>query len=591
MEDQQIFFPSDGVGPFILAPVELAVAERENGAPDFSIEYIRGATPQLPPVPYGVLDFRLKTSHRAEEALLFLRRTYPNATAATLTFASGFLRLLVGDPADEATREFRIPVPLAWNDLGRARSIIRLSQLGVTMLKRTLSEADLLDIRAVAEMEFVGMSPRVPATVQFDPAQLIGKLVTLADEERRIARQTLLSYFRQDPAAIGLTLTSRGDAFTPIEFAEAMTDHVRMRFGAFIPSPEALLTPCMALPSREEIGTGRFEWDLSRSIPVRRALVLSFDPIEQARNITASKGLDAVFRETIVPQFQTGTHRIDIRANIPSPRHGVIAVGVTLRAAPILPMRPQTIVRSAELTPPEDVASIWLPLAARESLNYTYATFAVLDGPTGGRQIEAVERTSQKNQLYLDPEDFPIKFLSIEADPQLLELAEVEGICRWLEGETLKHLTFQLTPACSTVAIGLPRDAKEEALDIEARELNSGRSLHLGPLSTPALWLGLHSFREYGLHQIPVVCQLNDGEALVAVDLQAEGQINSEDRFEVLSLTRTTPRREWSYLASSPFCSGYRYRMHASTNGLPGPWSEIRSPFEALTVNSSGSGL
>src|SRR5262245_32863400 len=83
----QIFHPYEGRGNFALAPDRLAIAERDDGRPDFKLELVRGKTV------YGMLDFRLQPGFRVEEALTLLRARYPEARLTRAVFASGFLRM------------------------------------------------------------------------------------------------------------------------------------------------------------------------------------------------------------------------------------------------------------------------------------------------------------------------------------------------------------------------------------------------------------------------------------------------------------------------------------------------------------------
>jgi hypothetical protein len=67
---------------------------------------------------------------------------------------------------------------------------------------------------------------------------------------------------------------------------------------------------------------------------------------------------------------------------------------------------------------------------------------------------------------------------------------------------------------------------------------------------------------------------------LFAIDLLPEGEPESEAK--VLFFTPSQPRKTWSWLAKSPFRSGYRYRPHHPTDIPVAKWSEVQSAFVSL---------
>jgi hypothetical protein len=96
----------------------------------------------------------------------------------------------------------------------------------------------------------------------------------------------------------------------------------------------------------------------------------------------------------------------------------------------------------------------------------------------------------------------------------------------------------------------------------------------------------VHSFPEYGPHRIPIECTFAEGQSLVTIDLLPEARPDAAEAITVIALTRAQPRKEWGYLASSPFRAGYRYRRHAGFEGAVASWSEIQSPFDPLELGA-----
>jgi hypothetical protein len=314
-----------------------------------------------------------------EEALTLLRDRHPGAMIAPAVFSSGFLRLRPVIDADDMPADLCIPVPLAWNGLGITRFILKLSSPAVILLKRLLLEAESLALHAAAELEMIGVSPRLPIRIRFNPAELLDTIISLGNEKRQIAWDDIVNFFRTDPRSLPLEVHGKIEGHELEGFAEAVTDRIRVRFGAFVPAPEKDVKPYLSLVSPEEVGSGSFEWDLSEPIQVPRPLVLHLDPLEAARELVRAHGLDTIVWETVVPPIQTGVLPIWVSANLPAHRLGLLALGVTVHAPPCPPHRVHTIVESAELHPPEDSTMIRLRLSPAEKLEYTFSTFVVLN--------------------------------------------------------------------------------------------------------------------------------------------------------------------------------------------------------------------
>jgi hypothetical protein len=578
-----IFRSFEDTARYRLLPEALTVAEREDRRPDFLLELVRGQNPLLPPEPYGVLDMRLRPAFRMEEALGVLRKQRPGAMLEEASFVSGFIRLSPSGEVGDAPQELFEPVPLAWNGLGTARFVLRLPLQPALLLKGTLL-GEFLPLRAIAEMAISGVSARVPASVRFDPAKLLGALGALCNPARQIVWQDLIEFFRRDLESLPLEITGRRGEFETDRLAEALADRVSERFATFIPSPKADAQAYLALQAPGDAGSGRFEWDLSEPLTVTRPLVLSFDPLEVARALIHEAGADAVIRQTVVPPIKVGTLPISITANLPSQRFGVLALGVTVGVAPRPPHRPQAINETVELTPPEDNASVLLRLSPAERPEYTFTTFVIVED--GMKRYEGVETRHSGGRLDLQPADFPLAFVLLEATPELLELASIQGVCRRPQEASDFAQAFELDLDRRSVAIAVPQDASGATVDIEAHAKDGGQTLRLNALAASSLRLGLTAFREYGPHEVEIECVFTGEMKLVAIDLLPEGAA-ADANATTLHFTPLQPKRTWNWFARSPFAAGYRYRPHRNAEAAPAAWSQPQSPFERLVIDAA----
>lgn len=569
---------------YSLLPQALEVATLDDKRPDFVLELVRGQNPVLPPQPYGVLDVRLRPQYLREDALVVLRGQKLEAMLDEAHFASGFMRLSPAGEVADAPKELFQPVPLMWNGLGVGRFVLRLPLPAALLLKGALL-AEFLPLRAIAEMAISGVSPRLPVRVRFNPARLLGELGTLGNEDRQMRWQDLVQFFRGDPNTLPLEIEGEGKNFELDDFAESMADHVCLRFGKFAPSPKDDAQPYFVLQASSEVGTGSFEWDLSEPTTVTRGVILTFNPLEVARLLIRDAGQDSAIRETTVPPIKVGTVAVAIWANLPSQRLGVLSLGVTINAPPRPPIRPQAIIETVELIPPQDSGRAILRLSPAESQEYTFTTFAIV-----GDQMERYEGPETQHsgtRLDLQPHDFPLDFVLIEAASELLELADVQGVCRGPENDSPFEQPFQLKLDQRSVVIALPEGRRAATLEIEARSRDGQRMLRLSSLPAETLRLGPMSFREYGPHQIEIECMFRKDEKLIAIDLFPEGRTETPAEITTLHFTPSQPKRDWNWFARSPFYPGYRYRLRGSANTTPGPWSQPRSPFERLVVDAS----
>lgn len=576
----QIFYPYENAGDYIILPDLLEISDRPDDDPDFRLDLVRGENPNLLPSPYGILDFRLQPHYAIAEALTLLRQQHSEAMISPAIFASGFLRLYAIGQTDEIPADLRVPMPLTWNGLGNARFTLKLAPTTALLLKSSI-EGNALLLSADAEMELEGVAPRLPLQVRFNANHLLSLLASLGNEQRQIARSEILRFFRQDISLLPFEVV--GTVSDRETLAETLTDWVRVYFGKFIPSPNDDAKPYLALipaPSDDR----SIEWDLSQPLRVPRPLVLNLNPLAAAQKIVQAQGIDAIARTTIIPAFSTGILPVSVSANLPAHRPGVIAMGVTLRAAPYLPYRPQAVIATTELTPPEDQARLLLRLAASEPPQYTVMTFVVVSNSQGAKQFKSDEMPHSGDTLYLNLDDFPVTFLPMEALRSLLEIASIRGVCRCLDQGILLEQSFVLNLEQPAIALCLPQTAAGATLDITAQCRSTDKILRLNSLPAKPLKLGLHSFREYGPQTVQIDCNFNDATSLIAIDLLPEDRPVEE--MQVLSFTLSRPHREWTYLARSPFQVGYRYRLHSEDSTLPFAWSAVLPPFERLTIST-----
>jgi hypothetical protein len=580
----EIYYPFENAGSFVVASSALEIGGAANGKPDFLLELVRGVSPALPPKPYAVLDFRVRAVHPAADALALVRRQHAGATVAPPVFRGGFLRLHTVDTGEIPPELFQ-PVAIAANGLGVSRFTARLGPLAGAVIEGAL-KGEVLGLLAWAEMELVGVAPRVPVRVRFDPQVLLTALAKLAPDASNpvITRDQLEKFFEQSLSKLPLRLEGNLEELARRDFTDAMADLVRVQFGEFVASPKTPVEFCLSLRMQAAV-PGEVEWDLSEPVAAPRALVASLDPFEAARQLVATGGIGQFVKQTLVPPLSGGTRRVHVAANLPAARVGIARLGVHVTAPPRPPHRMQAIQQTVELIAPEDGAVVTMKLSVAEPLEYEYVTWAVTTQNGAVERLEAPRRKGEGEMLDLGVDDFPLLFVTVGASSALLKAAAIHGVCSGSGEGRPFSFRFTLSAEQPVAAMAVRAGAVLAPLEIEARELAGSAVLGLKIEASQSALLDLGSFPGFGPQRVEVECDFRGASAgLVAVDLVAEGSEDVAGASQTLAVTPASPRKEWGYLAVSPFHSGYRYRMRKSAADPAPPWSEVQPASRKLFV-------
>jgi hypothetical protein len=576
--DFQIFYPYEGLGSHFLLPQKLVLAERANNQPDFQLEYVsQEGTSQA----YGWLDLRVVPHYELESALKTLRDRIAGSSLIPLHFTRGFLHFNV------ETSIKLIPIPLDWNELGQARCRCKLSLEAATFIERAL-QGEILALDIVAEMEILGVSPRLPIQVSFDPAKLLQTLVRLGDSKRQIARQTIVDFFSKSSSLTILNVQGDLDAQSQRDFAETMSDRVCERFGRFIPAPNADKRSYLSLVAPEEVGSGRIDWDLAEPIVAARSLTLSLNGFEVAQQLVKQEGLQAVIKETIVPPVATGILPVSVLSNLPAePLLGVLEIGATLRLDPKRPFRPQAQVKTIALQPSQTVALKFSPIEPESTREYKVSTYVALQTGDQIRQLESEPQSHRGDLLYLNPNDFPVNFFSIKAEKDLLAISTLKGKCFWEEDAIQDEILFELSSAQPWITLTLPKLVKSSMIEIQAISYQDLKNVTLKTLLVQSLQLDVYSFPEYGSQTVEIECVFERTTQAVIFEFLPEGIVETpEVAVPWLYFHPNQPKQKFTWFAASLFQSRYRYRRKSRDNrSMSSPWSDYCSPFEPLILH------
>jgi len=570
-------------GSYAVLPQMLSVATDASGNPKFTLDLIESLGDLSLSGQYAMLDFSLSGDFQLDDALAAARIASAGATVKPLSIDSGFARLYATTGEIAPTSDLLAPVPLGWASADFARFTTRLSLDAGELIKGAIAGGDLL-LGARVEYDAVGVAPRVPATIEFKPAQLLDTLLA-GKVTRQIATSDLLASFTgpTQKFPVKITGTPKGD------FAGAVVSRLAAAFGTLTPSPAVDDPPYIAFAESAQLPPDAVLWDLSVPAIGRRQWVLSLAVLTDLRAYAAKNGIGSLVKDVTVPPLEVGFCRIDFDANLPPNRIGVPAIGVNVDVAPNPPMRPSSISQQVTFTEPNDEGSVQFRLSPSEQIAYTVSGFAVVSAGQMIEQFAMSSRQHTESWVHLQPDDFPVAYSHVTAATRLLSLATLGVVLSYaLDGKT-RQLNYSLTPQVTGCAMGMPSSATNASILITATPANGGQPITLPPMQAGRIELDVTTFREYGPHNIDITAAIKDNTVLV-LDLQSEEQAAMtgavpDQRF----LTPGLPTATWSYVVTSPFRPGYRYRKAATAGTAATAWSAVLSPFATLSLDADGS--
>jgi hypothetical protein len=480
----------------------------------------------------------------------------------------GWLRLLVREPRKTGATTVVPPLPFASNGLGVMRLAAMLTADAASRLKNALLEGIVL-VEAWAELRVDGVSPRIAAVVEIDGAAL-RKALPAEASSAPIRRSDVVAALMKPGVMSGVPA-----AAGPLETADAVADRLRVLAAALVPSPGADIAEWWTLSL--DAGSTRLHWDLHDVVTATRVFPLRFDPVALVRQAAEGRGLDGLVVTRDVIDLRTGDAPVLVTATIPERRSPVLSCGADLDAPARLPDRPAAIRETVELEPPRDRRDIVLRFSARESPEYGVQTFVVVQTAGGVREWRSARVAHVGRDVRLSPDDFAVRFLPVLASPQILAAGAVAVTATW-DGDSQR---VAIADAAGDTLV-VPRAAT--TVTCTCLVTKNGQTISAdAPVGGDAVVLDLPLFREAGSHTVSIDVAFADGVSLVAVELKPEAA--SDRDAIVVSFTPAAAQRSWTWLASSPFAPGFRYRVF-TTGAAPAPWSDPQSPFDALHLDA-----
>ncbi len=588
-------------GQFYVAPVRLS-ATTQDQEPSFRLDIYqqdRGAE--------GLARFSLlSVGFTTEFDLDALRRTIDDssfqADVGPIEAERGWVRLTSASALDlpEALHALQ---PLDIVGLGTMGLSVRLDDVSTDLFLGALRRG-MTTIGAQAWVAIRGVAERIALTVAFDPAALWTMLKPLTQRsdaqdlygldmyglDLGVLREVLIS----TPERLGFPMLSALAQEQKTIAANALIDRFCDRFAGLFPdvgvgahiaagqdSPKTRIVfdPARMLP-------GTIVWDLSEPLFATRMFAITADLLSPLREWPAAEWEARVVNHHDVRALGSGWHRVTIRQNLPARRIGMLQSQVELTAPPKLPMRPFTAKASARFDSRAQSATAELRLAPNEALAYRYKTAVTIIDQGRAERIEGPVRESEHENLVVSPDDFGVNFVIVEADIAFLSEAritvELYGTRRGRPWST----QGQLDASAYDIAFAVPHDVESPQIRAIAR-INDGTSdsrneCSMAPIAAEHLRLDAFSFEGSGRRSVDIECEFDDDKPQLVLELAPEGRQNEPARRHQIRMTPASATAQWSWLALSPFRSGYHWRWHGQSE-----WSEVAQPAQPLKLFSS----
>ena len=580
-----IMFAPFEAGSYSVLPRQVELAKDGDGRPRFQLQLIKHATGAGEESQYSVMSMSLAGAFAMDDALTAARAATPDALVKAAEIQNGFIRLYATTAAVSLPAEMTTPVPLGLAGQDFARWTMRLPLTVGELIAGALT-ANSIIFGARLEYALGGVASRVPVFVQFEPAKLIAALVQ-GKAGGQIALPDLLAAFTGPSGALPYVIVA-GTIPDPQIFGQAMTDRLIAAYGSFVPAPMIEGPPYIAFqPPPDPVATTTLQWDLAQPVFTTRQWATLLDPLTALQTAAKANGADSLVKNLVIPPLALGFLRIDLAANLPAPRVGVPAIGVTLSIPANPPERPQAQSTTVLLTPPDDRGSATFRLAPGEPAAYEIGAFAMIAAGRGIRRYESPRKTMTAAWIELQPADFPVRFAHLTAEPRLLAAASVQGVLRYAIGGKGMEQPFTVTPLGVGLAIPPVPDA---TISLVASPSGAGTALTLSAVIATSIRLDFTSFAQYGPHAVQIECRMTVDDPPLFIEMLADARLDDASAAPAkFALTPGKPNGRWGYVAQSPFRAGYRFRVAATGSEPPKPWSDVRPPLATLSLDAKGS--
>lgn len=570
-------------GHFFLPATALDVVVLAGGDPAFKLNLFLQDRGNQGLAQFGLLDIRFAVRFDLAEVHQAVFAELPDVRLSGLLPEFGLIRLSA-PAALELPEEMTAVQPL---DVGGVGSLAMTLRLGATAAELFLGalRQGLATVLADAWIVCRGVAARYGRTVRFDPKALHDVLLGTFNDDQ-IAVEALRERLRTAPEFLPITLSAPVIADDAEGFADAFADRLIGEFADVAASPINGSGAWVRFDA-VKVRSGEVRWDLSEPMLVPRIFSLQADPLGSARAMTGAEAETLLVHSIDVPAMQSGWRTLSISPNIPERQVGVLRTIIEITVPPNPPARPQTLKSTVILEPGKRAHTLDLRLAPGEPLNFQWRTQVFAQSGGAVQSFAGPLRRHDREHLTVNPDAFAVRFISVAAEASFLAEADISVECSGVRGDHPWVIKGLLDEAQPTLAFVIPAQVTDAVISATAKSRATGLEKRMAPCPAQALWLDPFCFEGSGARSLEIRCDFDDVAAEVWIECVAEDRVDDTTRRARIRLTPEFPRQQWTWLALSPFHSGFRWRWLMPDGSSAIEWSNILQPDTSLILQSS----
>lgn len=569
-------------GTFLCPPSSLPVAEDATKSPEFRLDLYSQDLGASGVSTFGLLTIRFRLDYDLTTTREALLASAPHLRVKPLEVEEGWVRFS-GAEAFNLPDTLRIPRVLDAHGSNLALHL-RLegtdADLFLETMRRGLSTlfAEVLLVRR-------GVASRVANVVTFDPSTLRnalwgGKEIVSLDA----LSDAIVSGMSALPVRFTKPVTNDEAKIT----AQALLDRFGAHFGKLDLSPEGTGSGPYLRATSADMPSGEVRFDLAEPVLVPRGFFLTADPLGTARTLSVADLENRLVQRMAAPAFRSGWRRINVARNFPKRCIGTQLFSIEITAPPFLPARPHTVKANVVFTAETAQKAVELRLSPDEPLRFTWRTLAVVDRDGTAQTLEGPTQTYEGSGdatfLVVPPSAFDASFVTLEADPSLLTEAQIEIRVRGWRGEKVWTGKGLLNESAQDLAVFMPRDVTLPELLATAVCRTNGVRVETQILPLVATRFDPFSFPGTGARRAILKASFTSGHREMLIECAPQDRLEDPLRRHLVRLTSAAPEAEYSYVALSPFRTGYCWRWASSGSTPASSWSDPLNPDAPLLL-------
>ena len=442
------------------------------------------------------------------------------------------------------------------------RALIELPIASALVLDHHLRNRTIGMLAGGAELGITCVARRVDAEVRFDPHALLGALVAVADGRRRVSAHQYERTMRALVESGTVVIVSGEGSDGPSDgIAAALGDRVAHRWTSMAPPDHDGDDATLVLHDEDVVAGSSIVWNLAAPALARHVHRLAFDAVTtQEMLVDPATDPTTLISTTTIPRMDVGLRAVSVADNLPDEIAGIEDLRVRLTVPPSPPFRRRAQTSDVVLLPAGSARDTVLRPGAGLPDQYTWRVIALTPGAP--EPLEGPEQSSTGDRVFVRPDNVPLRFARVSAAAQVLDLASVVGRAAGMdpEGRAIEAVAFMLDREHPSVTVALPTElAGTDWIDMELCSIDGTSRLALPRAVFRSLRVDFSAIPDVGSHTVVVELSPQVGITAVAVELVPDDAF-SPSGSDVLLLTAAEPRRTWSYVATDPFRSGFRYR-------------------------------